>query len=46
MEVKYEETYGINGVELYPMCPKCNEPTYSMDICPFCKTKLEYKEVD
>ena len=42
-KVIWEETYGINGIEEFPMCPKCNEPTYSKEKCPFCGEELEYE---
>ena len=46
-KVVYEETYGIwNGkeeIQEFPMCPKCNEPTYGEDNCPFCGEELEYE---
>jgi len=48
-KVNYEESYGIwdgdtkEGIRMFPMCPKCNEPTYSDDKCPFCGEELEYE---
>ena len=47
-KVIFEETYGIwedgVGIKGVPMCPKCKEPTYNEENCPFCGEKLEYKE--
>ena len=46
MKVIYEESYGIwngeEGIQYMPMCPKCKNPTYDLDECPFCGEKLEY----
>lgn len=48
-KVIYEEYYGIwsgdtrEGTQAMPMCPKCKEPTYSKDKCPFCGEELEYE---
>lgn len=28
------------GVKFMPMCPKCNEPTYNQEKCPFCRRKI------
>lgn len=47
-KVVYEDSYGIwrdgLGTAQIPVCPKCKEPTYNEDICPFCREKLEYRE--
>ena len=50
-KVIYEETYGLwtnkngqyFGTKSFPMCPKCKEPTYNEDKCPFCGEELEYE---
>ena len=41
LKPKQEEFYGIQGIYTMPMCPKCNEPTYSEEKCPFCGQELE-----
>ena len=46
MKPKYEEFYGIQGIYTMPMCPKCNEPTYSKEKCPFCGQEIDWKEVE
>lgn len=30
------------GVKGMPICPKCKEPTYNENRCPFCNEPLEY----
>ena len=48
-KVEYTDVYGLwgdkgEGSVKMPICPKCKQPTYNQDICPFCDEKLEYKE--
>lgn len=34
---------GNAGFRGMPICPKCKEPTYNEDKCPFCGAELEYE---
>lgn len=47
-KIIYQEIYGIwgkegEGIKEIPVCPRCNEPTYGDDKCPFCGEELEYE---
>lgn len=39
------EYCGQHTIYNVPICPNCNEATYSEPKCPFCHTELEYDYV-
>lgn len=43
----YMETFhnSVGNPYKMPMCPRCKEPTYSKDECPFCGQKIEWEGV-
>jgi hypothetical protein len=45
-EVVWEATYGLGGIEFYPMCPYCGELAYQDDECYFCdkRYKLDWSK--